>query len=726
MRLFFIFLAIAALAAEVKMAYPPARRSDQADVLHGARVEDPYRWLEDADSAETRSWVTAENALTEQYLSQIPARERIKRRLTELWNFERYAGFFKESNRYFLLRNDGLQNQNVLYTLPSLHGKEHALLDPNELSKDGTVALSGYYVSKDGKQLAYSISRSGSDWLEWRVRSIETGRDLPDLLRWSKFSGAAWSTDNKGFYYQRFAEPRSADELTGTNYNAKLYYHRLGQEQSSDELIYEHPEQKDWQFDSTTTEDGRYLIMSVSKGAEDKNLVFYRDLKTPGTKMVELVGVFEGAYIFLGNEGGRFYFRTTGGTPRGRIILIDVARPERANWTEIVPEQKETLEDARMAGGMLALSYLKDAYSAAKIYKLSGTFVRDVTLPGIGTVGWSTAGLRDTELFYSYASFTTPPVMYRYDLKTGASTVERQSKLSFDPSAYEIKQVFYNSKDGTRIPMFLVHKKGLVFNGTTPTLLYGYGGFNISLTPAFSVPVIEWIESGGLYAVPNLRGGGEYGEAWHEAGTKHTKQNVFDDFIAAAEWLIANKYTSTPKLAISGRSNGGLLIGAVLNQRPDLFGAALPAVGVMDMLRFHKFTIGWAWTVDYGSPDSADDFPSLRAYSPLHNIKPGTQYPPTLVTTADHDDRVVSGHSFKYAAALQHAQEGRAPILIRVDVKAGHGAGKPTTKLIEETADIFAFLEKSLQMEPLTDSGPTKVVISDPPVEDVEKARKKK
>jgi prolyl oligopeptidase len=685
-------------AADTKMTYPPARRSDQVDVQHGVRVEDPYRWLEDADSAESKTWVAAENALTSEYLKQIPVRQRIERRLTELWNFERYSGFFKAGGRYFYSRNDGLQNQNVLYTSASIQGNARVLLDPNTLSKDGTVALSGLAVSDNGKLLAYSISRSGSDWQEWRVRDIESGKDLPDLVNWSKFSGAGWSHDNAGFYYQRFAEPTSAKELTGVNEYAKLYYHALGKPQSADKLIYERPDHKDWNIAGQVTEDGRYLVMEISKGAEDKNIFFYQDLKTPGAKVVELVNVFEGAYSFLGNVGSRFYFRTTAATPKGRIVMIDAAKPARSDWKVIVPEQKDTLQDARMADGMLTLGFLKDAYSAAKIYKLDGSFVREVTMPGIGTVTWSPARLGDTELFYAYTSFTIPSAIYHYDLKTGASTLARESKMGADLAAYETKQVFYNSKDGTRVPMFLVYKKGLKPNGANPTYLYGYGGFNISLTPSFSVPIVEWMERGGLFAVPNLRGGGEYGEAWHEAGTKQHKQNVFDDFIAAAEWLIANRYTSTPKLAIGGGSNGGLLIGACLNQRPDLYGAALPAVGVMDMLRFHKFTIGWAWTTDYGSPDNPEDFKALRAYSPLHNIRAGTKYPPTLITTADHDDRVVSGHSFKYAAALQHAQEGPGPILIRIETKAGHGAGKPTAKIIEEAADRWAFLAKVLQM----------------------------
>ncbi len=691
--------AIAIEAADTKMSYPPARRSDQADVYHGVRVEDPYRWLEDPDSAESKAWVAAENSLTSEYLKQIPVRAKIERRLTELWNFERYSGFFKAGGRYFYSRNDGLQNQNVLYVADSVHGNGRLLLDPNVLSKDGTVALSGLAVSENGKLLAYSISRSGSDWQEWRVRDIASGQDLPELVNWSKFSNAGWSIDNGGFYYQRFPEPSSKEQLTGLNQEAKLYYHTLGKPQSSDKLIYERPDHKDWNFDGSSTEDGRYLVLQITHGTEEKNLVFYRDLQAPGAKMVELIDKFDGSYGFLGKEGSSFYFRTTNGAQRGRIIAIDLSNPERANWREIVPERKEKLDDARMAGGMLVLSYLKDAYNAASIYKLDGSFVRDVALPGIGTVAWSDARLKDTELFYSYTTFTEPAAIYRYDLKTGATEAVRRSKLNFDPASYETHQVFYNSKDGTRIPMFLVYKKGLTRNGANPTYLYGYGGFNISLTPSFSVPIIEWMERGGIFAMPNLRGGGEYGEDWHEAGRKHNKQNVFDDFIAAAEWLISNKYTSTPKLAIGGASNGGLLIGACLNQRPDLYGAALPAVGVMDMLRFHKFTIGWAWMDDYGSPDNAEDFEALRAYSPLHNIKPGTKYPPTLITTADHDDRVVSGHSFKYAAALQHAQEGPAPILIRIETKAGHGAGKPIAKSIEEAADRWAFLAHALHIE---------------------------
>jgi prolyl oligopeptidase len=691
--------AIGLEAADTKMSYPPARRSDQADVYHGVRVEDPYRWLEDPDSAESKAWVAAENALTSEYLKKIPARGPIGRRLTELWNFERYSGFFKTAGRYFYSRNDGLQNQNVLYTADSIHGTGRLLLDPNILSKDGTVALTGLAVSENGKLLAYSISRSGSDWQEWRVRDIGSGQDLADQVSWSKFSNAGWSVDNGGFYYQRFPEPSSKEELTGLNREAKLYYHTLGRPQSSDILIYERPDHKDWNFDGSSTEDGRYLVVQISHGTEDKNLVFYRDLRAPGTKTVELIDTFDAAYGFLGNEGSSFYFRTTHQAPRGRIIAIDLNKPERANWREIVPERKEKLDDARMAGGMLVLSYLKDAYNAAGIYKLDGSFVRDVTFPGIGTVAWSDARLKDTELFYSYTTFTEPAAIYRYDLKTGATEAVRRSKLNFDPALYETHQVFYNSKDGTRIPMFLVYKKGMTRNGANPTYLYGYGGFNISLTPSFSVPIVEWMERGGIFATANLRGGGEYGEDWHEAGTRQHKQNVFDDFISAAEWLISNRYTSTPKLAIGGASNGGLLIGACLNQRPDLFGAALPAVGVMDMLRFHKFTIGWAWVDDYGSPDNAEDFKALRAYSPLHNMKAGTKYPPTLVTTADHDDRVVSGHSFKYAAAMQHAQEGPAPILIRIETKAGHGAGKPIAKSIEEAADRWAFLAQALHMD---------------------------
>ena len=679
-------------------SYPPARKSDQADDYHGVKVADPYRWLEDLDSEETRNWVEAENKLSFGFLGSIPARSALKDRLTKLWNYEKYGIPFKEGSRYFYSRNSGLQNQAVLYTVTSLDSQPQMVLDPNTLSADGTVALSGLQVSPDGKLLAYSLSASGSDWQEWKVRDVETGKDLPDHLKWVKFSGASWTRDGKGFFYSRYDEPKS-DALKATNYFQKVYYHQLGSPQSDDQLVYEQPDQKDWLFNGNVSEDGNYLIITVFQGTDVKNRVYVKDLKTKDSTVVKLLDDFDAAYTFVGNEGTRFWFQTDLGAPRGKIIEIDTTNPGRSNWKVIVPESKETLQTSTFVNNKFVLNYLKDAYTQVKISDTNGKLVSDVSFPGIGSAEGFGGKATDKETFYSFTGFTTPTTIYRYDMTTGKSTIFRQPKVDFNPDVYETKQVFYTSKDGTKVPMFITYKKGMKLDGTNPTYLYGYGGFNISLTPAFSVGNLVWMEMGGVYAQPNLRGGGEYGEDWHQGGMKLRKQNVFDDFIAAAQWLIDNKYTSKSKLAIGGGSNGGLLVGAALTQRPDLFGAALPAVGVMDMLRFQKFTIGWAWVSDYGSSDDAAEFKAIYAYSPLHNIKPGTSYPPTLITTADHDDRVWPGHSFKFAAALQAAQGGSAPILIRIETKAGHGAGKPTSKIIEEIADRWAFLTKTLNMK---------------------------
>lgn len=682
------------------MKYPIAKKLDQTDDYHGLKVADPYRWLENPDSAETRAWVEAENKITFDFLDQIPERARIKTRLTQLWNFERYDVPFKEaagdSERYFYFKNDGLQNQNVLYTLKTLDGEAQVLLDPNNLSADGTVALSGYAVSDDGRHLAYGLSASGSDWTEWKVREVETGRDLADHLKWVKFSGASWTNDGQGFFYSRYDEPDEKTKLEDLNYFQKLYYHRLGTPQAEDVLVYERTDHKEWGFDGRVTEDGCYLIISVWQGTHPWNRVFYKDLQTPDATVVEFLSNLEAAYNFIGNDGSIFYFRTDKQAARGRVIAIDSANPQQVQ--EIIPEAEETLEGVSLVGDYFITSYLKDARSQIKLFDLTGKFIREVELPGIGTAIGFGGKRADTETFYAFTGFTTPATIYHYDLKTGQSSVYRQPKVDFNPQDYQTKQVFYAGKDGARVPMFITHKRGLKLDGQNPTVLYGYGGFNVSLTPAFSISNLVWMEMGGVYAQPNLRGGGEYGEAWHLAGTKLQKQNVFDDFIAAGEWLIANKYTSTPKLAIYGGSNGGLLVGACLTQRPELFGAALPAVGVLDMLRFHKFTIGWAWVPDYGSADDAKEFKALYAYSPLHNLKPGTNYPATFITTADHDDRVVPAHSFKFAAALQAAQAGEAPTLIRIETKAGHGAGKPTAKVIEEIADRWGFLVRVLKI----------------------------
>jgi prolyl oligopeptidase len=677
--------------------YPAARKADQVDEYHGVKVADPYRWLEDLDSEETRAWVEAQNKLSFGFLESVPARASLKDRLTKIWNYEKYGIPFKEGNRYFYTRNSGLQNQAVLYTVTTLDAQPQMILDPNTLSADGTVALSGLQVSPDGKHLAYSLSASGSDWQEWKVRDVETGKDLSDHLKWVKFSGASWTSDGKGFFYSRYDEPKS-DALKATNYFQKVYYHKLGAPQSEDVLVYERPDQKDWLFGASVTDDGNYLLITVFEGTDVKTRVYFKDLKAKDAPVVKLLDNFDAAYYFIGNQGSRFYFQTDLQAPRGKVIEIDSTNPARTNWKDVVSESKETLQSVGFVNNRFILNYLKDAYTQVKIYETTGKLVTEVAFPGIGSAGGFGGKATDKETFYSFTGFTTPTTIYRYDMTTGKSTIFRQPKVDFNPDAFETKQVFYTSKDGTKVPMFLTFKKGLKLDGNNPTYLYGYGGFNISLSPAFSVGNLVWMEMGGVYAQPNLRGGGEYGEEWHKAGMKLKKQNVFDDFIAAAEWLIANKYTSTPKLAIGGGSNGGLLVGAAMTQRPDLFGAALPAVGVMDMLRFQKFTIGWAWVSDYGSSDNPEEFKALYAYSPLHNIKPGASYPSTMITTADHDDRVWPGHSFKFAAALQAAQGGDAPILIRIETKAGHGAGKPTSKMIEEIADRWAFLIKTLEM----------------------------
>ncbi|MCC6072482.1 prolyl oligopeptidase family protein [Massilia sp. GCM10020059] len=684
--------------AGATIAYPASKKVDQQDNYHGTTIADPYRWLEDANSAETKEWVDAQNKVTQAYLGQIPERENIRQRLTKLWNYERFSVPYKEGGRYFYTRNDGLQPQSVLYTMKTLGDTPRVLLDPNTLAADGTVALAGAAVSPDGKLLAYGTAASGSDWNEWKVRDIETGKDLTDHLKWVKFSATAWTKDGKGFFYSRYDEPKEATKLADVNYFQKLYYHKVGTPQSADTLVYDRPDQKEWGFRAEVTDDGKYLLITATKGTAPKYRVFYKDLSRADAKVVALVDEFEASYDFIDNDGPVMYFATDKNAPRKRIVAIDVRKPAEANWKQIVPESKETLMGASLLNNQLVTEYLADARSMVKVFDLKGKAVREIALPGIGSVSGFNGKRKDSETFYSFTGFTNPTTIYRLDLKNGKSTVFRQPKVDFDPSQYETRQQFYTSRDGTKVPMFIVSKKGLKMDGSNPTYLYGYGGFNISLTPTFSPANLAWMEMGGVYVVANLRGGGEYGEQWHVAGTKLQKQNVFDDFIGAAEWLIANKVTSPSKLAIGGGSNGGLLVGAAMTQRPELFGAAIPQVGVMDMLRFHKFTIGWAWTSDYGSSENPDEFKALVKYSPLHNLKAGSCYPATMVTTADHDDRVVPAHSFKFAAAAQAAQAGGAPILIRIDTKAGHGAGKPTAKVIEEVADRWGFLSRALKI----------------------------
>jgi prolyl oligopeptidase len=691
------------VVAADRIAYPSAERIDVVDEIHGVKVADAYRWLEEdvRKSKRVAEWVEAENKVTTAYLEAIPERESIRRRLTELWNFPQYGAPFKEGGRYFYLKNDGLQNQSVLYTADSRAAMEKArvLLDPNTWSKDGTVALAALSVSDDGKYLAYCVAEAGSDWNTWRVMEIDAGRVLPDEVRWSKHSGAAWTKDGKGFFYGRYPEPEKGAEFQGRNLNQRLYYHRLGLPQSDDVLVYARPDHPEWLMAGTVSDDGRYLVVTMAVSTDDRFRVTVKDLAEPYSMPVDLIDNFDHEYTYVGNDGPVFYFKTDVDAPRCRVVAIDLRRPQREHWREVIPQADETLIQVSYVGNLLVASYLKDVKPLVKIYSPDGQFVRDVDFPAIGSVVGFQGKPSDTETFYVFSSFATPPSIYRYDMISGRSELLRRPETKFNPDDYEVKQVFYTSKDGARVPMFISHKKGLKIDGECPTLLYGYGGFNISLSPMFSVSRVAWMEMGGVYAQANLRGGGEYGEPWHKAGTKLRKQNVFDDFIAAAEWLIANGYTRRDKLAIQGGSNGGLLVGAVMTQRPELFGACLPAVGVMDMLRFHKFTGGRLWTDDYGSADNPQEFKALLAYSPYHNLRPGTRYPATLVTTADTDDRVVPGHSFKFAAELQHDQAGDAPVLIRIESRAGHGAGKPTAKRIAETADQWAFLVKNLGMK---------------------------
>jgi prolyl oligopeptidase len=680
------------------ITYPSARKSSQIDEYHGTLVPDPYRWLEDDDSPETLEWVQHQNDLTFSFLEKIPARQQILERLTEIWDYPKASAPFKRGGRYFQFRNTGLQNQDVLFVQESLQSEARLLLDPNTLSEDGTIALNSWSVSENGLWLAYALSTSGSDWQNWRIRSVETGIDLPETLEWTKFSGAAWRKNGSGFYYCRYPIPSDGETFLQANYNQMLFFHQLGTDQRQDELIYERPDQKEWGFGATVTDDDRYLVLEVWQGTDIRNRLFYQDIQE-GRKVVELIPSLEAAYEFIGNDGAVFYFNTNLDAPHGRIIAIDTSNPEKENWRTLVPQSNDTLEYALMVHNELILLYVHDASHRLLRYGLNGNFLGEILLPGLGSILGLPSGERmDDELFFSFHSFVVPPTVFRFNFQERVNELIWEPSIPFDPSPYLTRQVFVTSPDGTQVPLFLVHRHDIPLDGSNPAILYGYGGFKISNLPAFSISRLSWFEKGGVLAFSCLRGGGEYGEEWHKAGMLHNKQNVFDDFIACAQWLIDQKITSTPRLAIQGGSNGGLLVGACLTQRPDLFGAALPAVGVMDMLRFHKFTIGWAWVSDYGSSGDPEFFKTLYAYSPLHNIKPGTHYPATLITTADHDDRVVPGHSFKFAATLQAAQAGEAPILIRIQTKAGHGFGKPTRVIIEEMADIYAFLTQVFEL----------------------------
>jgi prolyl oligopeptidase len=680
------------------LSYPDSKPGKTVDTLHDIKVPDPYRWLEDLNSDQTSTWVKAQNSLTDSYLDAIPGRQALENHLTKLWNVERLGVPSFEGGSYFFSKNNGLQNQSVLYSSKSLDLEPTVLLDPNKLSKDGTVALNSYEVSPDGKYLAYSTSASGSDWVEWKVREIPSRKDLSDHLKWSKFSGVSWAKNSKGFYYGRFPTPKDGEEMMAQNIHKKIYFHEIGKPQSEDLLVYERSNQPKPGLYAWVTEDGKYLLIQVSQGTDTKNGLFYKDLSNSTSKVIELLSSFDASYDFITNLGSKFIIRTDLNAPKQKVISIDVNEPLSVRWETIIPESTETLRSVSHIGGLFIANYLKDARTEIRRFKTDGNSLPPVKLPGLGTATGFEGKSDQNETFYYFTSFTSPGAVYRYDVTRNASTLLKAPKTQFDRDHYESRQIFATSRDGTKIPMFIVSKKNLKLDGNNPTLLYAYGGFNISLRPSYSPATIAWLDLGGIYVMANLRGGGEYGEEWHEAGMKLKKQNVFDDFIACAEHLISNKFTSSKKLSIAGGSNGGLLVGACMVQRPELYGACLPAVGVMDMLRFHKFTIGWAWQAEYGKPEDPEDFKNLLTYSPYHNLKPNN-YPATMVITSDHDDRVVPSHSYKFAAALQSAQNGFAPTLIRIESKAGHGAGTPTSKRIEAIVDKYAFLAKALGFE---------------------------
>ncbi len=696
-------VAFASAASTQPIEYPETRKGDVVDVYHGVEVPDPYRWLEAdvRESEEVEAWVAAQNRVTNGVLEQIPYRDAIRARLMEKLDYERYGSPFIASGRYYYTKNTGLQNHSVLFTTgESLTGEPRVVIDPNTFSPDGTTALAGTFFSPDGRYMAYYRQEGGSDWRTAYIRDLHTGEDLSDRLEWIKFSGASWKRDSSGFFYSRYPEPEQGAAFTGKNTNHAIYFHRLGTPQSDDILVYENRSEPEHNHYAYASEDGRYLIIYVSR-ATSRNMLLYKDLSEPLGYPVTLVGDFENDHSFIGNDGPIFYLLTNYEAPNQRVVAVDIRQPAKENWRTLIPESESVLEEVSFVGNQFIASYLQDASTRVRMYRTDGTIVREVDLPGIGTASGFGGERTDTTTFYSFSSYATPPSIYAYDLITGASTLFKRAGVDFNPDDYVVEQKFFTSKDGTRVPMFITHRKDITLDGTNPTLLYGYGGFNISLTPSFSTTRAAWLEMGGIYAVANLRGGGEYGETWYKAGTKAQKQNVFDDFIGAAEALISNGYTSPEKLAIQGGSNGGLLVAACMTQRPDLFGVALPAVGVLDMLRYHLFTIGRAWANDYGLSEIEEEFKAQLAYSPLHNLVAGTEYPATLITTADFDDRVVPAHSFKFAAALQQAHDPSSsnPVLIRIETGAGHGAGKPISKVIEEVADIFAFTAWYLDME---------------------------
>lgn len=694
----FSILLMPACIASGKLKYPATTKENVVDNYFGTTVPEPYRWLENDTSAATEAWVTAQNKLTYQYLDQINFRPGLKKRLTDLTNYPKYGSPFKKNGNYYFFKNDGLQNQSVLYSLATLDGTPKVLLDPNQLSTDGTVALSQISFSNDGKYLAYSIARSGSDWNEIYLMDIATGKLLPDVIHWVKFSGIAWKSD--GFYYSAYDAPVAGKEYSNKNEYHKVYYHKVGDAQSKDQLVFENKDYPLRNCSAIVSEDEALLFIAETASTSGNSLQF-KDLNNPAAEFVTLEAGFDNDYSVVDHIDGKIYLLTNWQASNQQLMEIDTKNPGRENWKTIIPTSENVLEGVSVLGGKFIAQYLQDAASHAYAYDLSGKLLYEVKLPTVGTISGFSGDKDDNEAFYTFSSFTFPPTIYRFDVAANKAEVFRKADVSFQPEDYVSEQLFYTSKDGTKVPMFITYKKGMQKTGKNPLLLYGYGGFNISVNPGFSVARIPFLENGGIYVIANIRGGGEYGEAWHKAGTKMQKQNVFDDFIAAAEFLIKEKYTSSQKLAIDGGSNGGLLVGACMTQRPDLFAVAIPEVGVLDMLRYHKFTIGWAWATDYGtSEENKEMFDYLKAYSPLHNLKPGVRYPATMVMTGDHDDRVVPAHSFKFAATLQASNAGNTPSLIRIDTKAGHGAGKPIGKVIDAQTDMWSFIMYHLGMKP--------------------------
>lgn len=680
-----------------QLKYPAAKKADQVDNYFGTTVADPYRWLENDTTGEVAQWVQAENKVTAEYFSKIPFRDKIKKRLTDIINYPKYGSPMRAGEYYFFSKNDGLQNQSVFYYQKGLEGQPQVFLDPNKMSPDGTAAVGLVGFSKNNKYVAYTVNQSGSDWQSIYVMDINNHIQLRDSLKWVKFSGAAWKGD--GFYYSRYDAPEKGKEFSNKNEYHKVYYHKLGDPQEKDELVYEDKTKPLRYYQAQTTEDERFLILNISQGTYGSELL-YKDLNASDKEFHLLFEGFSNEYGVINNNGDNLLVQTDFNAPNQCVIQVDPKNPAKQNWKTIIAEQPELLSGASTGGGKLYASYLKDVSTHAYQYDMTGKKEREITLPGLGTAGGFGGNWDDKIIFYTFNSFNYPPTIFKYDIASGQSVVWQKPTVKFNPDEYETVQKFYTSKDGTKVPMFIVYKKGIKLNGKNPTLLYAYGGFNANMTPGFSAARIVLLENGGVFALANIRGGGEYGDKWHKEGMLLKKQNVFDDFIAAAEYLIKENYTSKDYLAIQGGSNGGLLVGACMTQRPDLYKVAIPQVGVMDMLRFHKFTVGWGWVVEYGSSDSSNHFKNLYSYSPLHNIKDAS-YPATLVTTADHDDRVVPAHSFKFISTLQEHQKGSAPTLIRIDVKAGHGAGKPIGKIIDEQTDIYSFMFYNMGIIPL-------------------------